>query len=969
MAAGGDRLYPPTIGGSIPAFYEENGTAIIAVPFSMNRAVSSSDFGGFRIKIKTVQSNTLIKTLDNYEKTNSLTNRIVKFTWDNLANDTDFKKIRLGQYLKIQMAYISNSGTIGYFSTVGVIKFTSKPNVYIKIPENSEYQTQIYKQNYIGIFETGEDKSERPYSYCFFLYDSIKGLVETSGWKLHNTSINNIASESLSLDQSIDTFTFQSLLESNKIYYIQYAVKTINNLEVYSQMYACTDPQTPESSLKVLLAANNVFEEGYIDLALQLRTGYTINTDEELLAMYASKGAVAVVTDEEVNLENNTSIVYKKFAIDQQQQTLLTDENGEVISLIYVNLNKPVSIEVCRASKLDNYSSWQVLKKAYFNTYQKALSWTYKDFTVEQGITYKYCFRQYNEAGVQSNRMESAPIVADFEDMFLWDGIKQLKIRFNPKVSSFKTTRFEQKIDTIGSKYPFIFRNGVVSYKEFPIAGLISYRADNNEWFAKASELDLISNEVAERIGSPVDQNENDCIEGKSWEKSVTLDSTAYNIRAERLFKLKLLDWLGDGKIKMFKSPQEGNYFVRLVNISLTPEDKLGRMLHSFSCTAYEVEELSYNNLIDMGFLNINDETETTIQTNTIYFREKISQITNVRYSVKINDNDVVDYFKIEPTGVGFFVRLGADQAANRVFIQPEGLTFDTRSNARIKLPDIYFNLEDNAEFLENFNYIDLNRLKAEGISLVGDAQLKYTYIETDSLVGDFEGIKSVYIENKIHSYNGPQRLSFNFKDNVLPVAGANKTEQVLKFFVLNLKRKVIKDVLQKSNSLYYDIDTDNEISHFDDFSLYCIYNENNIMTSFNYSVNGNLTLIADTSNSGELYVNSSIQDENDLYAYGTTFYDANGNIVYLYDTQKVYRIYSQVNNRLLDIALASDPNTLISLIDTSVSVKNYNEATLYEFKNIPALNLNDAYYERINLGSGVILDCAYQSKITEYYI
>jgi hypothetical protein len=31
-------------------------------------------------------------------------------------------------------------------------------------------------------------------------------------------------------------------------------------------------------------------------------------------------------------------------------------------------------------------------------------------------------------------------IFVDFEDCFLFDGEKQLKIRFNPKISSFKTT-------------------------------------------------------------------------------------------------------------------------------------------------------------------------------------------------------------------------------------------------------------------------------------------------------------------------------------------------------------------------------------------------------------------------------------------------------------------------------------------------------------------------------------------------
>jgi len=34
-------------------------------------------------------------------------------------------------------------------------------------------------------------------------------------------------------------------------------------------------------------------------------------------------------------------------------------------------------------------------------------------------------------------------VFADFEDMFLWDGKRQIRIRYNPKVSSFKTNHLE----------------------------------------------------------------------------------------------------------------------------------------------------------------------------------------------------------------------------------------------------------------------------------------------------------------------------------------------------------------------------------------------------------------------------------------------------------------------------------------------------------------------------------------------
>jgi hypothetical protein len=48
-----------------------------------------------------------------------------------------------------------------------------------------------------------------------------------------------------------------------------------------------------------------------------------------------------------------------------------------------------------------------------------------------------------------------------------------------------------------------------------------------------------------------------------------TTNLTSYNITAERIFKLAVLEWLNNGKPKLFRSPTEGNYIVRLLNVSL----------------------------------------------------------------------------------------------------------------------------------------------------------------------------------------------------------------------------------------------------------------------------------------------------------------------------------------------------------------------------------------------------------------
>jgi len=48
------------------------------------------------------------------------------------------------------------------------------------------------------------------------------------------------------------------------------------------------------------------------------------------------------------------------------------------------------------------------------------------------------------------------------------------------------------------------------------------------------------------------------------------------------------------------------------MNISFSPEDTLGRMLHNFSATAYEIADFSYENLIKYNMINSQTELEET---------------------------------------------------------------------------------------------------------------------------------------------------------------------------------------------------------------------------------------------------------------------------------------------------------------------------------------------------------------------
>ena len=282
--------------------------------------------------------------------------------------------------------------------------------------------------------------------------------------------------------------------------------------------------------------------------------------------------------------------VYKKTSISFKPSSLSTDtslsnlsatlEKDEGRIVIEAQTAKAGKFLIARASNKDNFSSWDILCKKKEIADTEEIFTMYTDYAIEHGIKYKYCIYTLDSNGDyeyqtiikkeddKGNKIDLI-VTAEFEDLFLSDKDRCLKIRFNPKVSSIKTVLQEAKLETIGSKYPFFFRNGYISYKELPISGLITYFMDDKNTFSDNSKI------------------------------IKTTQLTDNNIYNERTFKLEVFDWLNNGQPKLFKSPAEGTYLVRLMNVSLSPlSDGLSRMLHTFSATAYEIDELNLDNLV-----------------------------------------------------------------------------------------------------------------------------------------------------------------------------------------------------------------------------------------------------------------------------------------------------------------------------------------------------------------------------------
>ena len=288
--------------------------------------------------------------------------------------------------------------------------------------------------------------------------------------------------------------------------------------------------------------------------------------------------------------------------IDKDTDNLLADltsideeeDEGRIALKIYSSSTDPWSGNICirRASQIDNFQSWEditifTVKEKNLNT----LNLIY-DYTIESGVWYKYGIQSIDKNGDRGVLViMNTPVQRLFNYSFILgkEG-KQLKLQFNNTVSSFKHQIYDSKIDTIGSKYPFIARNAAVNYRTFPINALISFWMDENNTFLKNGKKDIYY------YSNIVDLYDN-YIEENSIRKQ-------YDYTYERDFRKIVLDFLQDGKPKLFKSPTEGNIIIRLMDVSCTPNQTLDRMIYSVSMNASEIDDNLMSNYLKYGFYN-----------------------------------------------------------------------------------------------------------------------------------------------------------------------------------------------------------------------------------------------------------------------------------------------------------------------------------------------------------------------------
>lgn len=806
------KLYPPNLEGTLPAFY---GTTLV-VPFSMNKTVSSNEVNRIYLKLKTIQSNSYLVSASttNFTLSSSYCEAIFEIPEKTTLN--------IGQYYKIQIAYARSEGDIGYYSTVGVVKYTSEPEVSIDNLVAGFGKVNVHRYTYVGKYLNANDKSEKVYSYKFNLYDNNKNLIQTSGEQVHNSYDDTERGE------SYDSYDIEQDLDLNTTYYLEYVVTTLNGLRISSGKYKIMQKQSIKPEIQAILVPTLNFENGYVNLTL-------IGEKNEYGIEYAATG----------------------------------------------------SYRIMRASEKDGYKTWnEVLKFELYG--QKPSKWIWKDFTVEQGVTYKYALQQYNDK-ITSNRLESDEIYVDFEHAYLFDGERQLKIKYNPKVTSFKNTVLEQKTNTIGSKYPFIFRNGNVKYKEFTISGLISCQSDEEFLFV---DKDFLSN---------FDQ---------------TINLTGQNIATERSFKLEALEWLNNGEPKVFRSPGEGNYIVRLLNVSMAPNDTVGRMLHTVTATATEIAEYSYTGLEEYGFIQVEDPTTKQVRWETIELDQSgLGSADNI-----LNYHAIALRFEGMVPGDRIYINDGVKRNGAYGLEVVIGVTgfYEIGLGSGVEISSVRF-----SGSLDNVN-------DAYG-GVRHQGTLTYAYYSNEK--NRFSSIENIEIQDiPLQQFIGEHNILDEIQDVKTQIQG---------LYWLNATKRELHTIYER-NGKYYSSSSNNseQFTDFQVWNIYCVnksdgtivyydyYNDKEYETYDPYLIFNNDTINVDLTETYELKL-KNLEDLTSLYA-------GNGIVLEIaYQRQKVeYSVESNKNKYPKIIELKDELDKYYDYLEQIIYKVDADDATVEIMRN-----------------------------------
>lgn len=634
------NLYPPVVDTYMPAFLIDGDNElkkICKVYFSISSFNSRSEIKNAQVTLTNQNTNVSALSTTKYPcgiKLSPIYEDVTKTTEDRYYIEIEPSDLEPEyDYDEKKGKYTTSKFNINQYYKVQ-IRFTSveAPDIDVGMPpldydsENDKYKDA---QSIDSWLTANLDKFSEWSTVCLIRGISapiltVKGLdanADSSTWAAPNVDL-------------IGTLTFINTLETETLK--SYRVKLF------------------DENGELLTDSGDLYSNSYTDVnEIKYTFKYNFQDGENysIQLSYITKNLY-----EETITYNFTIIEGTIGALEATIAALPDVENGRIgINIKGLTTEEFVgNITIRRTSSESNFKLWEDVFTA--SIAGEPLDYTWYDYTIESGVWYKYCAQRRDTSGKRGIVLAlEEPQMIIFDDMFLNAEGTQLCLRFDPQITSFKRTVSEAKIDTIGSKYPFINRNGYMDYREFPIGGLITCFMNHDNIFT--SKEDMYGEDVLELYKDFNDK-----------EKIKDFNDYTY----ERDFREKVLDFLNKNTVKLFRSATEGNILVKLMNISLTPNATLGRRIYSFTCTAYEIDDFTLENCNKYGIVNLGDyqtmfeyKNEYLGQLNqTFKANEEVFNILTDKYKSYAKDEyeiqiEEINYLKLEMTSNPYLIAEG----------------------------------------------------------------------------------------------------------------------------------------------------------------------------------------------------------------------------------------------------------------------------------------------------------------------
>ena len=728
--AASNKLYPPIVDYSMPAFVIDTNTKSTRIYFSLPVYNSLSEIGSVHMTVRYLNDNSSALSSTYKAKIKVADLEVVTATEDPI------RATRQDKYF----VTLLDSDLEGGFKTGTVYKVQLRFSQLTKDKSGSNPSAGWFNQNFAYFSEWSTVSLLRPIDKPEY---TILGLEDADkGASVSFASLDSIFTVEYNQGESHEPLKSWNakLYTANKTQLLADSGDVIYN----TYNYLAPDEQDISAFDIVLSYQMEPSIDYVLEFNIETRNGYTASSDFEFTCILSTGET----------LDDGTISFF------------INEEEG--LAVINISNSKTINNNVIirRTSSESNFKIWEdIAVKVFAN---EPVRWEYIDFTIESGIWYKYGVQIRDTRGRRGAVYPITDIaqMGEFEHAFLLGtDYRQLKLKYDFNISSANITVSEAKTDTIGSKYPFVRRNGNMYYRTFQCTGLITAYMDwDTHLFTTPNELYHDNNyryqDIRDQVGYQVN---------------------TYDYTYEREFREAVQNFLYDDKVKLFKSLQEGNILVKLMNISLTPKNELGRLLYSFSTQAIEVGEPSLENLSNLGLQPIGEYVSSIDFATT-----RLGQVSSFN---GYDDNGDPAYLAI-PAGTNLIQKIG--EQYGWTYNQAGSATVNAVNNTLVRDFQLtYLRLEfESPPYLikrQGNNLEVFNGTSTEGVDLILGWLLK---IDDETIL--------VQPPNNIYELKEPG-LVLSSKSSVIPMADA----EISMYYMADLEQEFDSGTIPLSLSYY----------------------------------------------------------------------------------------------------------------------------------------------------------------------